>query len=406
MTYDVYLAHHGILGMKWGVRRYQNADGSYTAAGRMRYGVDDKSSKSISTSNGKTSKTSSSSSSTTGKKITREQKFVNKYLEEGMSREDALLAARKRVRMEKILAVTAGVTVAALAVYAGKKMWDTRVDKFIPKGMLLQNISRHSDKGIDDAFYAAFKEKDKLKYRGLYANQLLYTKPGSSVFSTKIKANDRLKVASQNSVIKTLRTLIKDSTYKDSLEKHLTDISDMLPRETQQSTVRKAIDALKKGKVNKNVYEAVNISLTGRMTPNYEKVSGGLYDALKSNGYDAIMDINDRKYSGYMASKSIIVFGGNKKLSISGREKLSVDEIEQDLAKAGDVMQKQIRGVLAKAGAVSVSLLSAPPAAVIGAHSAQKYTQKHNEIVSDYIKAHPATKLTYDEILANYYGHK
>lgn len=33
------LYHHGIMGMKWGVRRYQNEDGSYTAAGRARYGV-------------------------------------------------------------------------------------------------------------------------------------------------------------------------------------------------------------------------------------------------------------------------------------------------------------------------------------------------------------------------------
>lgn len=31
-----YLAHYGIKGMKWGVRRYQNSDGSYTSAGKNR----------------------------------------------------------------------------------------------------------------------------------------------------------------------------------------------------------------------------------------------------------------------------------------------------------------------------------------------------------------------------------
>ena len=33
------LAHHGVKGQKWGVRNYQNADGSLTAAGRAHYGV-------------------------------------------------------------------------------------------------------------------------------------------------------------------------------------------------------------------------------------------------------------------------------------------------------------------------------------------------------------------------------
>lgn len=32
-----YLSHHGIKGMKWGIRRYQNTDGSLTSAGRKKY---------------------------------------------------------------------------------------------------------------------------------------------------------------------------------------------------------------------------------------------------------------------------------------------------------------------------------------------------------------------------------
>ena len=36
----MYLAHHGIKGQKWGIRRYQNEDGTLTRAGKERYSDD------------------------------------------------------------------------------------------------------------------------------------------------------------------------------------------------------------------------------------------------------------------------------------------------------------------------------------------------------------------------------
>ena len=37
MEEQTYLVHHGVQGQKWGVRRYQNANGSLTSAGKKRY---------------------------------------------------------------------------------------------------------------------------------------------------------------------------------------------------------------------------------------------------------------------------------------------------------------------------------------------------------------------------------
>lgn len=42
MTHQNELKPYGVLGMKWGIRRYENKDGTLTAAGKKRYGDEGK----------------------------------------------------------------------------------------------------------------------------------------------------------------------------------------------------------------------------------------------------------------------------------------------------------------------------------------------------------------------------
>ena len=438
---DDVLEHHGIKGQKWGVRRFQNEDGSLTSAGYKRYNVDVDAAKKrvadakeaykqeskrynqatkgglvydeaatkqlIKASQKMQWEKAKFSDEKVKEKLNQEsdsvskhrQKLIDGYLKQGMSQEEAEIAAYKRARTEKIIAATAALTIAAATAYVAKNAYEKRVDQLIPEGTLLQNISTDSNKGVQDAFYASMTNMDNHKYRGIYG-QTLSRNGENSVYETKIGIKGGLKLASEKSGVSVLSELVNnDKSYAKDLETHLKNSVGRYQSDIQNRTIAKGLESLRKGKVDANVYNALNLSLTDHNLSTSDRVSKGLYGALKSKGYDAIMDFNDKKISGYKSSKPIIVFNGAAKTFVQNRREVLSDEMTNSYVKAmGDIKLKSLTPYVAM-GAASLGLVAAGNSSSRKASAAQR-----NQIVAEYKKEHPGTQLSNDEILENYYN--
>ena len=102
-TGDDYVAHFGIKGMKWGVRRYQKSNGSLTSAGKSRY----------------------------NKKSDHQLKLEAKYQQKGKSKAEAEAAAKKRIEIEKTIAISAGIALGTAATVALIKKYKDYADDII-----------------------------------------------------------------------------------------------------------------------------------------------------------------------------------------------------------------------------------------------------------------------------------
>lgn len=275
------LMHHGVKGQKWGVRRYQYADGSLTPAGRNRY-------------------QGSNSSVIAGNA---------KY---------AVNFARTKV--------------------TGKQY----VDSYIKSGTTLSRIQTYEN-FENFAFYATYKNSDTNKYMGLFGKNLmsraaaearhaaklakatgsdndiatakeLRTKSDNlKVYQLKIEATKKLKVPSDDNAGDITAKLLKEPKFKSDVEASISDSKSKMRRPTQQVLFKQAQNALRKdpGKMTssekKAIYKALNLSLVNH-NPQEVAAQDRFYSELKKKGYNALLDYNDKEYSSYHAKRPMIVF--------------------------------------------------------------------------------------------------
>lgn len=304
---STYVCHHGILGQKWGVRRFQNPDGSWKAgAGEAHRKAASRRFEKIGNKISSVKKKLADRKEAKIQTLTKHYKFKN----EDISDEEARKKAEKRAKIEKVLAVTAAVTVTAVVAGAAYKHYKSEADQIIKAGTSLQRIEMQDTGGkLHGAFYAANNKADKDTYAGLLG--MTRQQQTGHAYKMDIGVQKDLKIAGDKNARKTFKDLYdKDDNFRRYADSIAGD---------NKGNVKKMYDQFNHNLVNQDV---------GARQQN-EK----FYDALKKAGYGGLQDVNDKKMSGFNARNPVIYFNTGKEFAVNSVKEMSNEDMSTPLAK-------------------------------------------------------------------------
>ena len=394
------LYHFGVKGMKWGVRKYQNEDGSLTSLGKKR----DKMLSDRKTAN-KHSTTSNMVKAQYSrrefedaktrlklenqkKKSKHQQDLEKKYIDQGFSKDEAEIKAYNRAKTETILKVAGGMALASVAAYVAYKHYDKVTDRVFEKGSEIGRLTNNGSEPTNRAFYGFVNKHDKDRYEGLYGKTLGANGP---VYRKAMRAAGDINVASPESARKVLKNMFDtDKQSFDVFKKNIDAMASAVPPTTKQGKLwRKAKQELDSGKIGDNTYKAFNTTLVLH-TKEQQPINDKFYSAMKKAGYGAIRDVNDKENSGYFAKNPLIVFDTDK-INVEGFTKLGNDHIDSMFAKEqGKIAAHTLANQYGPIGAAFATSIGA-----------MKLVKRSNEtkFVENYRKRHPESTLSNNEIL-------
>lgn len=260
------LYHYGIMGMKWGVRRFQNADGSLTAEGKKRYDKDD-------SPKAKGSKSGGSSKSTSAK--------------------DDIYWTDERKRNAKIaLAITAGVGVAACGAYVARNKWIVRnVDQILKAGTKFHNLDAVANARPGEHLYVNYRKNDVDFFRGQFAlGKLART---GHVYNHTLEATDNIKIPSLKKRQEVFTKLFdSDEEFRNVFRKH-----------SRSSDSANA----------KTVYKRMWPKMGDKDDPDFNTAKYKYYEALRKEGYEAIVDEWDTHPGVYRSDAPLILLNTSSK---------------------------------------------------------------------------------------------